>query len=232
MAGVISPRTAMTNPAFVIHPAPALAPHDLVTAFEAVVTPHISDNLDRMSGITGLTRMHRGRKLVGTAFTVKVKPGDNLFIYKALTMLEPGHVLVVDGAGDPANALVGELIMLYAIQRGCRGFVLDAAIRDTAAFFDADFPCYARCVTHRGPYKNGPGAINVPVTVGSQVVQPGDLVVADEDGVVTFAQADAPRLLAAVRATVLKEEGIKAEIANGRSVEGWLKKVLQPAGLL
>ncbi|GAB7549550.1 RraA family protein [Cupriavidus sp. CuC1] len=216
---------------FVINPAPALAPAATVDAFRQVVTPHISDNLDRLSGIVGLQRFHRSRKLVGTAFTVKARPGDNLLVYKALMLMSPGHVLVVDGAGNADNALVGELIMLYAEQRGCAGFVLDGAIRDTAAFGAADFPCYARAVTHRGPYKQGPGALNVPVTVGGQVVQPGDLIVGDEDGVVSFPVADAERLLAAVGRTAAAEEAIKAEIASGKLEQKWLDKVLTPFGL-
>ena len=201
---------------FVINPPPALAPAALVDAFRQVVTPHISDNLNRLSGIVGLQRFHRSSKLVGTAFTVKARPGDNLLVYKALMLMSPGHVLVVDGAGNADNALVGELIMLYAQQRGCAGFVLDGAIRDTAAFHAADFPCYARAVTHRGPYKQGPGAMNVPVTVGGQVVQPGDLIVGDEDGLVSFPVSDAERLLAAVGRTAAAEEAIKAEIASGK----------------
>jgi regulator of RNase E activity RraA len=221
----------MSSSAFDIHAAPAVAERHLIDAFRGIVTPHISDNLQRLSGITGLRRFHRSRKLVGTAYTVKARPGDNLLIYKALMEMQPGHVLVVDGAGDPTNALVGELIMLYAIQRGCAGFVLDGAIRDTAAFFEADFPCYARSVSHRGPYKLGPGAINCPVTVGGQVIQPGDLVVGDEDGVVSFPLADAERLLSAVRTTVANEEAIKAEIATGRVEQAWLHKVLSAHGL-
>jgi regulator of RNase E activity RraA len=221
----------MPSAAFDIHAAPSVAERHLLDAFHGVVTPHISDNLQRLSGITGLRRFHRSRKLVGTAYTVKARPGDNLLIYKALMEMQPGHVLVVDGAGDPTNALVGELIMLYAIQRGCAGFVLDAAIRDTAAFFEADFPCYARSVSHRGPYKLGPGAINCAVTVGGQVIQPGDLVVGDEDGVVSFPLADAERLLSAVRKTVANEEAIKAEIATGRVEQAWLHKVLSAHGL-
>ena len=216
----------MSASSFAIQPAPTLAPASLIAAFEHVVTPHISDNLQRLSGINGLSRFHRQRRLLGTAFTVKVCPGDNLLIYKALTMMSPGHVLVVDGAGEVTNALVGELIMSYAIQRGCVGFVLDAAIRDTAAFYAADFPCYARGVTHRGPYKNGPGAINVPVSVGGQVVNPGDIVVGDEDGVVTFPQSEAQRLIADVARTASKEDAVKAEIATGSPQQKWLDAVL------
>lgn len=221
----------MSVSSFVIHPAPELAPAEFITAFEHVVTPHISDNLQRISGITGLSRYNRKRRLLGTAFTVKTRPGDNLMIYKALTMLRPGHVLVVDGGGELKNALVGELIMRYAIERGCAGFVMDAAIRDTAAFLEFDFPCYARGVTHRGPYKSGPGAINIPVSVGGQVVQPGDIIVGDEDGVVSFPTSDAPRLVEAVTRTARNEDAVKAEIATGEPRQKWLDTVLAQNGL-
>ncbi len=204
---------------------------DLVEDLQQVVVSHLSDNLQRLQGVTGLQRIHRARKLVGTALTVKVRPGDNLLIYKALTLAQPGQVLVVDGAGDTTNALVGELIMLYAQQRGIVGFVIDGAVRDTAAFIEADFPCYARGVSHRGPYKQGPGAIGVPVSIGGQVIQSGDLVVGDEDGVVSFPVSDAPALIEAARKTAANEEAIKREIATGRVEQSWLDKVLKPVGL-
>lgn len=210
---------------------PALAPVPLIEALRTVVTPHLSDNLQRLPGVTGLRKFHKSRKLVGTAITVKARPGDNLLIYKALMLMQPGHVLVVDGAGDPTNALVGELIMLYAQQRGCAGFVIDGAVRDTAAFYEADFPCYARSVTHRGPYKTGPGAINVPVTIGGQVIAPGDVIVGDEDGIVCFPQNEADALLAAARRSASNEELIKAEIASGSVNQSWLTKVLAVHGL-
>ncbi|WP_431514033.1 RraA family protein [Variovorax sp. DAIF25] len=221
----------MTLSNFDIGPVPQLAPEALTAALRDVVTPHLSDNLRRLSGIVGLQRFHRARKLVGTAFTIKARPGDNLLIYRALKDIEPGHVLVIDGAGDPHNALVGELIMLYAMQRGCAGFVIDGAIRDTRAFFEADFPCHARSSTHRGPYKFGPGSMNRDVCVGGQVVHPGDVVVGDEDGVVCFDPADGERLLAAVAQTARTEDAIKAEIATGRVEQGWLDRTLSAHGL-
>ena len=207
-------------------PVPAVAPASLTDAFTNVVTPHLSDNLDRMSGITALHRFHRTRKLVGTAFTVKTRPGDNLPIYHAMPLLRPGHVLVIDGGGDLNNALVGDLILTYLLQRGCVGVVVDGAVRDVAAFLHADFPCYARGASHRGPYKNGPGALNVPVAIAGQVVNPGDIVVGDEDGVVTFPQADAERLLEAARRSAAKEEAIRAEILTGRVAQSWLEPFL------
>lgn len=224
-------KTVLSASPFTILPAAAPAPAALIQAFADVVTPHISDNLQRLSGVTGLQRIHASRKLVGTAYTVKARPGDNLLIYKALMDMQPGHVLVVDGAGDTTNALVGELIMLHAQKHGCAGFVIDGAVRDTAAFHEADFPCYARGVSHRGPYKLGPGALNVPVSVGGQVISPGDIIVGDEDGVVSFAQADADRLLEAIAKTAANEDAIKAEIATGVRQQAWLDKVLGAHGL-
>ncbi|MFL9926871.1 RraA family protein [Herbaspirillum lusitanum] len=232
MTASVTPATSVSAPQnFVINPAPALLAAPVIEALQGIVVSHLSDNLQRLSGVRGLQRIHPSKKLVGTAFTVKTRPGDNLVIYKALMMLQPGHVLVVDGGGDTSNALVGELIMLYAQQRGCAGFVLDAAVRDSAAFVAADFPCYARAVNHRGPYKNGPGQINVPVTVGGQVIEPGDVIVGDEDGIVAFAPAQADSLIAAAAKTAAFEDAIKAEIANGKVEQAWLARTLTPFGL-
>ncbi len=217
----------MSHPSIRVHadpPAPA-AP-SLIAAFGKVPAAQLSDNLDRLAGITGLQRFHAGRKLVGTAFTVKTRPGDNLPIYHALPLLQPGHVLVIDGGGDTSNALVGDLILAYLLQRGCAGLVVDGAVRDAAAFLAADFPCYARGVTHRGPYKNGPGALNPPVAIGGQVINPGDIVVGDLDGVVAFAQADARRLLEAAARSAAKEASIRAEILTGRVEQSWLEPFL------
>lgn len=123
---------------------------------------------------------------------------------------------MVDGGGDTSRALVGEIMKAIAVSRGVAGFVIDGAIRDVAAFAAADFPCYARGFTHRGPYKNGPGEINVPVTVGSLVIEPGDIVVGDEDGVVAFPQSVAPSLLEAVRTQEAREAEIMKAIRKGR----------------
>jgi RraA family protein len=206
-------------------------PVNLADELRTLAVAHLSDNLQRLEGICGLQRMHRSAKLVGTALTVKTRPGDNLLVYKALTMVSPGHVLVVDGAGDVTNAIVGELLMLYAIERGCAGFVIDGAVRDSAAFRTADFPCYARAISHRGPYKTGPGSVNVPVAMCGQVVNPGDVLVGDEDGLVSFPASAAHELIAAARASQFHEDQIRAEILNGRVDQSWIRKALDPHDL-
>lgn len=219
----------MSFPGTRILTSPPLASAGIVEAFRSVVTPHISDNLGRHIGARGLVRYNRTGKLVGTALTVKTRPGDNLYIYKALTLLEPGHVLVIDAQGDETNAVIGELIKLYALQRGCVGFIVDGAIRDVACFEDT--PCYARSVVHCGPYKSGPGEINVPVSIGGMIVNPGDIIVGDEDGFVAFSQEDAEEVLVKARAHEVHEEHVKAEIASGAVDQSWLEKVLDKAGL-
>ena len=200
--------TAMTSV-----PKPAAA---LIDAFRSAPTSVISDNLARLPGAVGLRPFHRGGKLVGAAFTVRTRPGDNLAIHRALELVGPGDVIVVDGGGDETRALVGEIMKNIAEYRGAAGYVIDGAIRDVAAFAASDFPCFARAAIHRGPYKNGPGEINVPVSIGGSVIAPGDIVVGDEDGVVSFPASMASSLLEAVRAQIAREEETIISIREGR----------------
>jgi regulator of RNase E activity RraA len=103
-----------------------------------------------------------------------------------------------------------------AEHRGAAGYVIDGSIRDVAAFASSEFPCFARSVIHRGPYKNGPGAINVPVSIGGAAISPGDIVVGDEDGVVAFSSSIAEELILAVRAQMAREEEMLEAIREGR----------------
>jgi RraA family protein len=217
---------------FRINPAPPRPPAALLEPFRGVVTPHISDNMSRLCGVVGLTRYNGSGKLVGTAFTVKTRPGDNLMVHKALDIAGPGDVIVVDGGGDLNNALVGELMTLYARTRGILGFVIDGAIRDVATFASSDFPCYARGHVHRGPYKDGPGEINVPVAIGGLVIEPGDVVVGDEDGLVAFPPGEAASLIERARAWAAKEEEAKAAIRDRRYDRNWIDETLRAKGVL
>jgi RraA family protein len=188
----------------------------LLEAFRAAPTSIISDNLERLPGALGIRPFHKSGKLVGTAFTVRTRAGDNLAIHQALELVGPGDVIVVDGGGDETRALVGEIMMNVAKYRGAAGYVIDGAIRDLAEISQSDFPMFARAVTHRGPYKNGPGEINVPVAIGGLVIAPGDIVVGDEDGIVSFAQNIAADLLEKVKAQIKRETDTLADIRAGR----------------
>ena len=193
----------------------ALAPAELIEGFKNAATAVISDNLDRLPGAVGLRPFHQGGTLVGTALTVRTAAGDNLAIHEALERVKPGDVIVVDGGGTTDRALIGEIIAEIAQHRGAAGMVIDGAIRDAGVLAKSPFPVFARTAFHRGPYKNGPGEINVPVSIGGMVVSPGDIVVGDDDGVVAFPQSVAAALLERVRAHEAKEVEIIRSIRAG-----------------
>jgi regulator of RNase E activity RraA len=203
----------------------------LVELFRDLPVANISDTLHRMSGALGLEPRHRGGYLLGTALTVKVRPGDNLMIHRALQLGQPGDVLVIDGGGVVERALIGEIMKRVAQARGFAGYVIDGAIRDAQAFADDDFPCYSRGITHRGPYKDGPGEINVPVSIGGAVVHPGDIVAGDRDGVVFIPPADAREIAAATRKKGSDEIATMASIANGTYDDAWVQEFLASKGL-
>src|SRR4051812_8545363 len=155
----------------------------LVKAFADIPVANVSDCMGRMTaGGARLRPMHDGTRMAGAAITVKARPGDNLMIHKALDMAEPGDVVVVDGGGDLVNAVFGELMLTHAINRKLGGIVVNGAVRDIDVIRSKPFPVYAAGVTHRGPYKDGPGEVNVPIAIDGMVIRPGDLMLGDADG--------------------------------------------------
>ncbi|MFK7699016.1 RraA family protein [Pseudomonas caspiana] len=202
-----------------------------VERYRNLPVANISDSMQRMTaGGAGLRPYHRGGALLGVALTVKCRPGDNLMLHYALNIAEPGDVIVVDSGGDLTNALIGELMLAFAQKKQLAGVVINGAVRDTASIAASDFPVYARGVTHRGPYKNGPGEINVPIAIDGMVIEPGDLIVGDPDGVlcVPFDQVDAVYELASARH--LAEQSKLQSIAEERNDRSWVLNALLAAG--
>jgi RraA family protein len=203
----------------------------LVEDLGRMVTPHLSDSMERLyAGGAQLRPMHKDGKLVGTAFTVRTAAGDNLLVHKALDMASPGDVIVVDAGGRTDNAIIGELMATHAKQRGIAGIVIWGAIRDSAEIGAANFPVYAVGVTHRGPYRNGPGEINVPVVMGGMTVQPGDIVIGDSDGLVAVRQQDAERVLSSARAILAKETAAMKSFLAGTADRSWVDMTLKEKG--
>ena len=210
-----------------IHTSPSL-----VSLFEGLPASIISDNMSRLSGSLHLRPYHRpGTTLLGTALTVRVRSGDNLMIHKVLQFGGPGDVLVIDGNGCLDRALLGEIMKNVAMARGFAGLVVDGAIRDCAAFRDDVFPYYARGISHRGPYKDGPGEINVPVSISGMVVHPGDIVVGDDDGVVFISPDEADAVAAASRRKVTDEAATMDAIARGAYDDRWIDATLTQKGV-
>lgn len=208
---------------FSVRPLTKRAHPKLIEQFRKIVTPHISDSMNRIHGVSSkIIPHHKKGKLVGTALTVKTRPGDNLMIHKAINMTQPGDVLVIDGGGDMNQALFGEIMLRMCQARGVAGLVIDGCIRDIKAFREDTFPVFARGVTHKGPYKQGPGEVNVPVSIGGLIVNPGDIILGDEDGLVTIPQDEAEMILEkAIEKDTYEKERIQA-ILRGEITESFI----------
>jgi RraA family protein len=203
----------------------------LVAELAKMVTPHLSDSMERLyAGGPQLRPMHKGGKLAGPAYTVKTTPGDNLLVHKALDTAQKGDVIVVDAGGVLENAIIGELMMSRARQRGVAGLVIWGAIRDSAELGAGNYPVYASGVTHRGPYKNGPGEINVPINMGGMAVNPGDIIIGDADGLVAVPQEQAERILKSAQGILAKETAAMKEIEAGTVDRSWVDKTLKEKG--
>jgi regulator of RNase E activity RraA len=225
-----------------MHPGPGLrvrvdierAPDDVIAGFAEFETPEISDLMNRLytmsSAIRNLT--DPGLRVLGPACTVKVFPGDNLMVHKSLDVAKPGDVIVVDAGSSTMNAVLGDLISMKARHRGMVGFVVDGLLRDLPAIMRlGDFPVFARGVTPIGPLHRGPGEINYPVSVGGIVVNPGDVIVGDLNGVVVVPRELAPELLDRLRARAPAERAYADSVARGQFTNDWVDKSLEATGL-
>lgn len=202
-----------------------------VEAFRSLPVANISDVMSRMTaGGAALRPYYTGGMMVGPAITVKARPGDNLMVHKALDIAEPGDIVVVDAGGDLTNAIIGELMVAHAVQRGLGGIVINGAIRDSAELSAGSFPVFALGVTHRGPYKDGPGEVNVPISIGGMVINPGDLVCGDADGFLSVQIEDAETVFAAATKKHEAETKQMEAIRTGKNDRAWVDAALSKLG--
>jgi regulator of RNase E activity RraA len=148
-------------------------------------------------------------------------------VHKVIALAEPGDIIVVDAGGDLTNAVIGEMMLMQMAKRAVAGLIVNGAIRDAAYIRGQKLPVFAAGVTHRGPYKNGPGEVNVPVAIDGMVIEPGDLVIGDDDGLlcVPFDQVDT-----VFKAAMAKFEAEQKQIANiqgGVHDASWVDKLLR-----
>lgn len=189
---------------------------ELVEKFRGLPSSNIGDMVNRLSCMRSELRPFNDKPLCGVAFTVKAPAGDNMILHKALHMAKPGDILVVDGEGCKDRSLIGEMMMDLMDRRGLAGLVVDGAIRDVDAIPRYNMAVYATSVTPQGPYKNGPGEINVPIACCGQVVFPGDILVGDADGVVVIHPEYAEEL---AEIAIKKHAGEVAKIAGRNEVD-------------
>lgn len=177
----------------------------------------LSDAMERFGALDSeIQAQWPTARLIGNAFTIWTRSGDNLAIHKALDIVAPGDVLVVNGSGDKSRALIGEMIGIKAKARGVAGFVLDGAARDIDALRELDMPVFARASTPAGPYKHGPFRLLEPTAVGGVCVSPGDAVVADRDGVTVVGRTVLAETVE--KARQIEEQEVTKRIANAKPI--------------
>lgn len=206
--------------------------HDSIVGLSRFKIPEISDCMNRLytisRAITCLTELLK--PLLGIACTVRVYPGDNLMVHKALDIAQPGDVVVIDANGLEGTAVLGDSICTKAKHRNIAGFVVDGFVRDIIGVRKTNLPVFARGVTAIGPLHRGPGEINFPIQCGGVVVHPGDVVLGDENGVVvvpTYAVGTLIRRLSEKEAT---EAAYKAAVARGEFSNAWVDRILDAGG--
>jgi 4-hydroxy-4-methyl-2-oxoglutarate aldolase len=204
-----------------------------IQAAKAFAASIMADAAGRRGAMDGrIQSLASHMQLCGPAFTVEVRPGDNLMIHAALVLARPGDVLVVDGQADTRAALMGELMCKHAVAAGLAGLVVDGAIHDRSELRTGDFPVFACTSNPNGPTKNLPGRIGHPVSVGGVTVNAGDLVCADQDGVLIIPRQDIDTVLDGAQKKVQVEHKRREDIEQGNLVYSWLEQALKDVGAL
>lgn len=208
-------------------------PADVVASAAKFAPAILADVAGRRGALHGrIAALHPAMRFAGTAFTVEVRPGDNLMIHAAMALARPGDVLVVDGKADQTSALMGEIMISACRQLGLAGVVIDGAVRDSDVLRDLGFPVFCFGTNPNGPTKNIPGRINHPVSVGGVVVRPGDFISGDADGVVVVEREKIEALLPLAQQKVADEARRIEAIGRGVTSAPWLEAALQRAGVL
>ena len=191
------------------------APAD-VDALAGMGTATIHEAIGRR-GYVGpdLRPIQQGSAIAGSAVTVSCHPGDNLMIHAAVEVCREGDVLVITNTAPSSHGMFGELLATSLMARGVRGLVMDAGVRDTAEMRAMGFPVWSQYVSCEGTVKASPGSVNVSVVLGRQLVEPGDVVCADDDGVVVVPRAEAASAVALSSARIAKEAETRARLQAG-----------------
>lgn len=202
----------------------------LVDAFRGLPVANISDEMSRFGCLDGRLKPLNSTPLLGVAFTVKTPVADNLILHKAIDMAAPGDIIVVDAQGDNGTALIGEIMLRLAIKRRLGGLVIDGAVRDVDALRQMRFPIYAAGYTPKGPFKSGPGEINIPISCGGVVIEPGTILVGDADGLVAINPCDAMAVALAAQKKSRNEHTIFRQIETETLDRSWVDKSLAERG--
>ncbi len=206
------------------------APQALLDAFSEIPAANISDTMGRLVGMHPRIKLQSNPDkpiTAARALTIKTRSGDNLMLHQALNMAKPGDVLVVSNdGGEDYRSLIGEIMFTYLEGTGAAGIIIDGPIRDIDAVRQMKMPIYATGTNPAGPYKEGPGEINVPISCGGISVNPGDIIVMDLDGVIVIPLKEAETVLKNAQAFKEKDESKLKLTQEGRSNRDWVKDLI------
>lgn len=216
---------------FVAYRRKSAPPKEVIQGFDGIMTGVISDALDRGGAMDyGIKPVGSGMTVLGPAITLRSRPTDSLARDAAMKMAEPGDVLVIATGDYTRSGTWGDLASYYAKGLGLAGMVTDGLCRDIVGIREAGLPVFARGFAPNAPIQASDAQINVPVSVGGQIVHPGDIIVGDENGVVVVPQRFAAEVLAASREILKKEDAAMADIAAGKFISPTLDARLAAAG--
>ncbi len=205
---------------------------EVLAAFDGVESTHVSDAMHRFLAMEGSIKpAGAGMSVVGPAVTVRARAGDNLVVYAALDVAQPGDVVVIETRGHRTTAVWGDLVSMAARELGIGGMVTDGVIRDRAGVVEAGVPVFAAGDDPaQGAYKDGPGEVNTPIACGGVPVLPGDVVVADANGVVVVPRADAEAVARSAHSILANEATRVASITGGDPIAGSVRQSLREKG--
>jgi len=223
------PGTSVTG--FRIHQSTPRPGEALLQAFRNTPTGQVCDAMDRLGALDWRIKpLSPESALCGPALTVRTRPGDNLMVWKAVDVAQPGDVLVIATYGHTVTSTFGEFVVKAARAKGVAGIVCDGMCRDLSGIRAAGLPTFVLGASPAAPGKDGPGEIGGRVSCGGVVVEAGDIVVGDEDGVVVVPLADGRAVALALDAVRQKEASMQASLDAGRLVPEWVDKRLADLG--
>ncbi len=202
---------------------------EVMDGFRLLPAANVADVMGRscaMSSEIHTMLPHTDAIMVGPALTVRARPGDNLMIHKALNMAQEGDILVIANEGDRSQSLLGAIIVAYARSKKLGGIVVDGNIRDVDEIAAMGLPVYATGSTPGGPYKEGPGEVNTPISCGGVAVCPGDIILADSDGVIVIPRKDSEKILVEAQIFAKADKAKMQAALDGSAKREWVDKKL------
>jgi len=216
------------RPGFRVHPEWPRPEEALLASFGIASSAQVADCMSRLGAMdAGIKPVWPSPRIIGAAVTAWCHSGDNLMIHKALSLAQPNDILIVNTQGNVNNSGFGELLASSAVKASVRGVIVDGTVRDAEALEALALPVYSRGLSPNGCNKDGPGEVGAIVACGGVAVRPGDIIIADRDGVTVVPFEDAAEVSKLAAAQIDREEKRKAEIENGVLVRPEIDEALR-----